>query len=181
MKEDLYNRNRDDRGSDRPDREPRDSDVSDYNRPEHYRIKRREFGHGETGHMNPGDMETYGDRTFRGYSTSPREGRNYEDNAGYRSNYNSLGEANRSEGHRGKGPKSYQRRDDRILEDINDRLCDNPYIDASEIEVSVEKGDVILTGTVEDKDSKRLAAIIGESVGGVNNVENRLRVKVRGN
>lgn len=79
--------------------------------------------------------------------------------------------------YRGKGPRSYQRSDDRILEDINDRLCDNPYIDASEIDVEVANGEVILSGSVNDRDSKRLAEDIGESVSGVKNVENRLKVK----
>jgi osmotically-inducible protein OsmY len=82
--------------------------------------------------------------------------------------------------HRGKGPRNYQRRDERILEEMNDRLCDNPYIDASEIDVSVSDGDVVLSGSVEDRDSKRLAEDIGDSISGVKNVENRLRVKMRG-
>src|SRR5687768_7655381 len=82
--------------------------------------------------------------------------------------------------HRGKGPRDYTRGDERILEDINDRLCDNPYIDASEIDVSVSKGVVVLSGTVEDRESKRLTEDVAESVSGVTEVENTLRVKVRG-
>jgi hypothetical protein len=82
--------------------------------------------------------------------------------------------------HKGKGPKDYQRRDERILEDINDRLCDNPYIDASEIDVSVSQGNVVLSGSVENRESKRLAEDIAESVSGTRNVENLLRVKLRG-
>lgn len=38
--------------------------------------------------------------------------------------------------HRGKGPKSYRRSDDRIFEDICRRMSDNQYLDASDIEVS---------------------------------------------
>ena len=86
----------------------------------------------------------------------------------------------RPESHRGKGPRNYQRRDERILEDVNDRLCDNAYIDASEIEVSVSSGDIVLAGRVEDRKSKRLAEDIAESVAGVQNVENRLRVTMKG-
>ena len=41
-------------------------------------------------------------------------------------------------------------------------------------------GDVILTGSVETRDAKRLAEEIAESVTGVKNVENRLKVKVWG-
>lgn len=82
--------------------------------------------------------------------------------------------------HKGKGPRNYQRRDERILEDINDLMCDNVYLDASEIEVSVSQGNVVLTGTVENRESKRLAEDIAESVSGVLNVENTLRVRKHG-
>ena len=80
---------------------------------------------------------------------------------------------------RGKGPRSYQRTDDRILDDINDRLCDNPYLDASNIELGIKEGDVILMGSVHTREDKRLAEEIAENVTGVKNVENRLRVNVR--
>lgn len=82
--------------------------------------------------------------------------------------------------HKGKGPRNYERKDERILEDINDRLCDNPYLDASEVEVSVSRGDVVVSGSVENREAKRLVEDIGESVSGVKNVENRLRVKKMG-
>lgn len=84
------------------------------------------------------------------------------------------------ENHRGKGPRNYKRRDERILEDINDRLCDNPYLDASEVEVRVSEGNVVLSGSVENREAKRLAEDIAESVAGVENVENGLRVHMRG-
>src|SRR5262249_34498742 len=76
-------------------------------------------------------------------------------------------------------PKGYRRSDNRIEEDINDRLTDHPYIDASEIEVSVSNGEVVLSGSVDDRSSKRLAEDIAEQVSGVHNVENRLRVRGR--
>jgi hypothetical protein len=78
---------------------------------------------------------------------------------------------------RGKGPRSYQRGDERILEDISDRLCENPHLDASDIEVVVREGEVTLSGSVPDRRSKWLAEDIGEEVSGVKNVENRLRVR----
>ncbi len=80
--------------------------------------------------------------------------------------------------HRGKGPKSYNRSDDRIKEDINDKLSDDPFVDASEIEVTVSNGDVTLTGTVDERSSKRRAEDIAENVSGVKNVENRIRVGI---
>jgi osmotically-inducible protein OsmY len=78
--------------------------------------------------------------------------------------------------HKGKGPKNYSRSDDRIKEDINDRLSDDPFIDASEIDVTVTNGEVTLSGTVDERSSKRRAEDIAENVSGVKNVENRIRV-----
>lgn len=82
----------------------------------------------------------------------------------------------RGQSFRGRGPKGYQRSDERIKEDVNDRLTDNDYLDASDITVEVTVGEVILTGTVPDRGSKRLAEEISEEVSGVRNVENRLRL-----
>jgi len=79
--------------------------------------------------------------------------------------------------HRGKGPKGYTRSDDRIREDVHDRLADDPYVDASDIEVKVENGDVVLTGDVYDREQKRRAEDIIESISGVRNVENRIHVQ----
>ena len=66
--------------------------------------------------------------------------------------------------------------DDRIREDVHDRLVDDPYVDASDIEVKVEKCEVVLTGNVSDREQKRRAEDIVESISGVRHVENRLRV-----
>lgn len=79
--------------------------------------------------------------------------------------------------HRGRGPKGYQRSDARIMEDVNDRLTDDPHIDASEIEVSVSNREVTLSGTVNSRFEKRHAEDIAESVSGVTHVQNNLRVQ----
>ena len=77
--------------------------------------------------------------------------------------------------HWGRGPKGYTRSDDRIKEDINDRLTDHSYLDASDIEVEVNNCEVTLTGTVDSRYAKRTAEDIAEQVSGVRNVENRIR------
>ena len=79
--------------------------------------------------------------------------------------------------HRGRGPKGYRRSDERIKEDVNDRLSDDYYLDASDVEVQVQNTEVTLTGTVRSRSDKRRAEDLAESVSGVTNVENRLRVK----
>ena len=79
--------------------------------------------------------------------------------------------------YRGVGPKNYKRSDDRIRDEINDRLTDEWNVDASDIEVNVLDGEVILTGYVTDRYQKRRAEVVAENVLGVRNVENRMRVE----
>ena len=86
-------------------------------------------------------------------------------------------DARQGEHHRGRGPKGYQRSDERILEDVNDRLTDDPHIDASEIQVSVSNREVTLDGTVNSRFEKRHAEDLAESVSGVGHVQNNLRVQ----
>ena len=77
---------------------------------------------------------------------------------------------------RGRGPKGYRRSDERIKEDVNDRLTEHAYLDASNVEVNVKDGEVMLSGTVLDRTDKRLAEDLAESVSGVKNVQNNLRI-----
>lgn len=79
----------------------------------------------------------------------------------------------------GRGPKSYTRSDTRIAEDVNERLTDDPAVDASDIEVQVHQGEVTLAGTVTDRRQKRAAEGCAEHVAGVAQVINRLRVARR--
>lgn len=81
--------------------------------------------------------------------------------------------------YRGVGPRNYRRSDERILEDINERLTDDHHINASDIGVKVEGGEVTLSGTVEDRAARRRAEDIAESVSGVGHVQNDLRVAGR--
>jgi len=77
----------------------------------------------------------------------------------------------------GRGPKNYRRRDEFIYEDVCEALTRHPDIDASEMEVSVKEGVVTLQGTVNDRHTKRLAEDIVDSVPGVKDIENQLRVR----
>jgi hypothetical protein len=80
------------------------------------------------------------------------------------------------ESHRGKGPKNYQRTDDRIREDVCEYLTEDDRLDASDIEVNVAEGVVILSGTVEGRGAKRRAEDIADTVGGVKDVRNQIKV-----
>lgn len=80
-------------------------------------------------------------------------------------------------GFMGRGPKNYKRSDARIAEDVNDALMMNADVDASELEVTVDKGVVRLSGLVDDRHQKRIAEELAESVLGVQDVENGLKVR----
>lgn len=82
----------------------------------------------------------------------------------------------REEDHRGRGPSGYVRSDERIREDVNDRLTDDWRVDASHITVAVDKGEVTLSGTVGSRLAKRRAEDLVDDISGVKHVQNNLRV-----
>ena len=79
--------------------------------------------------------------------------------------------------HRGHGPKTYVRSDARIFDDVNDRLTDDSWLDARQIEATVKDAEVTLDGHVRSRDDKRRAEMLAERVSGVIHVQNNLRVK----
>jgi osmotically-inducible protein OsmY len=78
--------------------------------------------------------------------------------------------------HKGKGPKSYKRTDDRIHDEICDRLTQHSLIDASLMDVHVENGVVTLTGEVLDRRMRYMAEDVADNVSGVKEIHNKLRV-----
>ena len=78
--------------------------------------------------------------------------------------------------HRGKGPKGYSRSDEKIKEDVEERLYHDSFIDASDIEVTVNDGEVTLTGTVDHKQTRRRAEDCADAVAGVKEVSLNLKV-----
>lgn len=90
-------------------------------------------------------------------------------------------ESGRQMGYVGRGPKGYRRSDDRIREDVSEELTRHPGIDASDIEVRVENGEVTLTGAVDGRRAKRMAEDCVEQCSGVKEVHNQLRVNRQGN
>ncbi len=96
---------------------------------------------------------------------------------GQYSGYATIEERHRRGPHAGRGPKNYQRSDERIKEDVSERLSSDDEVDASEVELEVKNGIVTLTGTVCSRREKRLAEDCCEDVSGVKDVTNHLRVK----
>ena len=80
-------------------------------------------------------------------------------------------------GYRPRGPKGYQRRDERIQEDIYELLMQRDDIDSSDVTVDVKDGHVTLDGTVPERWMRYVVDDIAESILGVKEVDNRVRVR----
>ena len=76
-----------------------------------------------------------------------------------------------------RGPKGYERSDERLKEDICERMYTSTECDTSEVSVDVKSGVVTLEGTVEDRRSKYMLEEMVDNVPGVKDVENRLRIQ----
>jgi osmotically-inducible protein OsmY len=86
-------------------------------------------------------------------------------------------------GQRGRGPRSTENaqalgdEDTRIWNEVSACLSDDWYVDGTEITLSVDNGEVTLDGVVENRAEKRLAEDCADSVPGVVDVHNRLRIR----
>ena len=118
------------------------------------------------GYRGYGGEGSYGSQS--GWREPSGEGQQYGSSSGY-----SQGQ------HRGKGPKNYQRSDERVKEMLCERLHDDPEIDASEVTVSVQGGTITLEGTVDSRRTKNAIEDVAEQIGS-QDVQNNLRVQKAG-
>ncbi len=75
------------------------------------------------------------------------------------------------------GPRGRRKSDESLREEIREILTADPELEAIDIEVEVEGGAVTLRGAVVDSDARLLAEELVESLAGVREVHNRLRVE----
>jgi hypothetical protein len=75
------------------------------------------------------------------------------------------------------GPKGYQRSDERLREDISERLMQARYIDSSDVTVEVSAAKVVLDGTVPERRMKHAIEDLADACPGVQDIDNRIRVK----
>jgi osmotically-inducible protein OsmY len=78
--------------------------------------------------------------------------------------------------HRGRGPKGYRPTDERLTEIICERLTEDPFIDASEVTIRVDDGEVILEGRVSVRQQKFAIEDVIADIAGVADIHNRLTV-----
>ncbi len=77
-------------------------------------------------------------------------------------------------------PKSYTRSDERIREDLYERIVHHSYIDASDVAIAVSDGRVTLEGTVPERHMKHDIENIADECPGVKDIDNRIRVQAKG-
>lgn len=126
------------------------------------------------------DIESRGDFEY-GQSRNREYGRPFRRSTGYGETYRRTNYAGieRTSSYAGRGPKNWTRSDDRILEDVCDYLERDSDIDASEMNVEVNDGIVTLSGTVEDRYTKRLAEDTVEYAPGVRDIRNNLMISTQ--
>jgi hypothetical protein len=78
--------------------------------------------------------------------------------------------------YRGVGPRNYTRSDERIREDLNERLTEAYDLDAGGITVEVENGVATLSGSVPQRWMKHRAEDLVDACIGVRDVHNRILV-----
>ena len=78
--------------------------------------------------------------------------------------------------HRGRGPKGYQRSDDLLREIICEQLTEDPFIDARNILVEVDRSEVTLRGTVDTREQKYAVEDLIADVAGVTEIHNQLGI-----
>ena len=146
---------------------------------------RRDAGQSERGEQNYARSGSRGDDNQRrgddgyGYGSAGRErgwGESQGPRAGGGAQYGDDRGGSGQGLHRGKGPKGYQRSDERLQEMISERLREDPHIDASEVTVTCQNGTITLEGTVDSRHTKNAIEDVAEQLG-VEDVQNNLRVQ----
>jgi osmotically-inducible protein OsmY len=147
-----------------------------YGRESHEERDRWDRGRSWTAERGPGRVDR---SDFLGRERDEERSRGDREDVWSRSGTGAGGWAPRGP-YSGRGPRGYQRSDDRIREDVCECLSQHGMLDATEVDVIVVAGDVTLRGSVPSRWAKREAEDLTESVSGVRDVHNELRVSQPG-
>ncbi|MFA9441176.1 BON domain-containing protein [Uliginosibacterium sp. sgz301328] len=107
-------------------------------------------------------------------------GQDWQDAYQTRTHYAGAGLERGSQARERKGPKGYTRSDDRLREDICERLTFAHHLDVSDVSVTVQDGKVTLEGTVPDRRSKHAIEDVVDESWGVREIDNRVRIARQG-
>jgi hypothetical protein len=141
------------------------------------------YGNGPRDQERPINSEEYSDESAVSYEHPgrPAYGRNYGPayGQGYGRGYGSYPIAHSRQYARNPyphGPKGYQRSDERLKEDISERLMESHNIDCSDVSLDVRGGKVVLEGTVPSRHMKHAIEDLVDNCPGVQDIDNRVRV-----
>ena len=135
--------------------------------PQEYRYGQQHSTYGQD-QYRPGYSQSGGGYGQASYASGMQPGRSEM--------YGDEGRFEQGRSRRGMGPRNYTRTDERIREDVNERLMDDHHVDASSITVQVKDGTVTLSGTVDERWEKHRAEDIAEACSGVRDVQNNIRL-----
>ena len=121
------------------------------------------YGYGYDAETYPGGRD-FGGRDYRDVRTGEASGGDYG-----------------SADYRGVGPRDYTRSDERIREDLNERLTEAYDLDASGLSVEVAGGVATLSGSVPQRWMKHRAEDLADACIGVRDVRNHIQVQGAGN
>src|SRR6185295_6464250 len=79
-----------------------------------------------------------------------------------------------------RGPRGYQRSDERLREEVYDRLIQQTEIDVGDIEVAVAEGVITLSGAVGSPWEQHRVEDLVDSIWGAKDIKNELRVRADG-
>ena len=160
-------------------RNPNQEFGPDYGR--QYRTSDRMYGEADWGRAWGRESDARRGEDYDRYGMENQDWRHMDDywRSTYGNQYPRESDQNRwvAPNYSGRGPKNYKRTDDRVMEDVNERLTRHPGIDATEIDVAVTDGEVTLRGVVDRREAKRMAEDIAENVYGVKDVRNELKIR----
>ena len=124
----------------------------------------------------PGDAPDEVAARVHEYGERPHGWGNFESNYDLATSELRRVDAPRREDHRGKGPKGYRRSDERTHEFACELLTEDPRIDATNVDVHVQDGELTLTGFVDSRRTKFLIEeLLANSIG--DEIVNRLQVR----
>lgn len=150
---------------------------SDYGTPGGYggdRIYRQSGPQHETGGgAHYGSLVSYGQGAYGGYGQGEM-GRSSGQGGQSWGNWGQSGQIGRSQR---RGPKGYQRSDERLQEEICERLMTRWDLDSSEVSVQVSQGEVTLEGVVPERRMRHEIENLVDDCHGVKDIDNRIRVQ----
>lgn len=82
-----------------------------------------------------------------------------------------------AENHRGHGPRDWRKSDERLREEVCEALAADAWLDARDLNVGVDEGEVVLSGVAPCFEARERAEDIASRVVGVRAVHNFVGIK----